>query len=259
MDWLNRILGLFEINIIKTCLLNLKLFSFKEAIKIPIIVYGRYTVFDIMSLSREQIVLSCPCRTGLIRLNRRIGYNLGSKLRGSLCIHGKLIVGGKCDIGQGCNLVIRKNAEMYVADDFIIAGCSRVHVYELVKFGSHTFVSWNVHIHDTDYHYFIKDGKIFSRTKNIEIGDYVWIGHDVTVGKGASIPSNCIVASHSLVISKFNESESKGGLLLAGAPAQIKRSNVMPINDFNKDSRIDKYFHSHRDDVNNGICASFFY
>lgn len=250
------ILKLFEINVIKTLLINFKLLSLREAIRLPIIVYGRYTVFHLLSLQRGQIELSCPCKTGIIRLNRRIGYNIGYGLRGSLCLDGKLVVKGVCDIGQGCNISVRKGAIMEISDKLSITGASRIHVYEFLKIGKNVFVSWNVQIHDTDYHFFIKDDRIFPRNKKIEIGENVWIGHDVTISKGACIPANCIVASNSLVNSSFYECSD--GMLLAGIPAKVIRTKLKPINDYNKDVQIDSFFQNYQNDIKEGISPSMF-
>jgi len=243
---------ILEINIIKTILFNFKLFSFKEAIRFPVIIYGRYTVFHFRTLQKGQIELRCPCETGIIRLNRRIGYNIGDRLRGSLCLEGKLLVHGVCDIGQGCNISIREGAIMEVTEKLSITGASRINVYEYLKLGRNVFISWNVQIHDTDYHYFIKDERIFSRNRKIEIGDNVWIGHDVTVSKGAIVPRNCIVASNSLVNDKYDMSEN--GLLIAGIPAKVIKFSIRPINDYNKDTKIDAFFKNFQE----GILPSVF-
>lgn len=254
---MRTVLKLIEVNIIKTLLLNLILFPFREAIRLPIIVYGRYTVFHLFSLQRGQIELRCPCKTGIIRLNRRIGYNIGSGIKGSLCLDGKLIVKGACDIGQGCNISIREGAIMEISGKLSITGASKINVYESLKLGRYVFISWNVQIHDTDFHYFIKNGRIFPKNRKIEIGNNVWIGHDVTVSKGAVIPSNCIVASNSLVNGKYGKSEN--GLLIAGTPAKVIRFNVCPINDYYKDAQIDTFFKNSQKDIEEGLLPSMLY
>lgn len=251
------IFKLFKVNVIKTLLLNFKLFSLKEAIRLPIVVYGRYTVFHLLSLQKGQIELRCPCKTGMIRLNRRIGYNIGNGLKGSLCLDGKIVVKGVCDIGQGCSISIRKGAIMEISDKLSITGASKINVYESLKVGRNVVVSWNVQIHDTDFHYFIKNGRIFSRNRKIKIGNNVWIGHDVTISKGAVIPSNCIVASNSLVNGKYDKSEN--GLLIAGIPAKVIRFNVRPINDYYKDAQIDTFFLNSQKDIEEGLLPSVLY
>ena len=250
------ILKLFKINIIKTLLLNFKLFPLKEAVRFPIIIYGRYNVFQLLSLKKGQIEVRGLCKTGMIRLNRRIGDNIGDNLRGSLSLQGKIVISGECDIGQGCNISIREGAVLEIDDKLSVTGLSKIHVYESIKIGSRVVISWNVQIHDTDYHYFIKNERIFPRNKKIEIGDNVWIGHDVTISKGSVIPSNCIIASNSLVNGRYEESEK--GLLIAGIPAKTIRSNIRPINDYNKDARIDFFY---KDDIKEnevGILPSVF-
>ena len=246
----------FEVNIIKTVLFNLRLFSIKEAIRFPVIIYGRYAVFHLLSLKNGQIEVRCPCKTGIIRLNRKIGYNIGNNLRGTLFLQGKIVINGECDIGQGCNISIREGAVLEIDDKLSVTGLSKIHVYESIKIGKGVVISWNVQIHDTDYHYFIKDERIFPRNKKIEIGDNIWIGHDVTISKGSVIPSNCIIASNSLVNGRYYESGN--GLLLAGIPAKLIRSDIRPINNYNKDSQIDTFFKNNLEDIEEGVLSSAF-
>ena len=217
--------------------------NFRKEDREPVAVY----------LVTGQIELRCPCKTGIIRLNRRIGYNIGNGLKGSLYLRGKMIIKGICDIGQGCNISIREGAIMEISDNLSISGASKINVYDFLKLGKNVFVSWNVQIHDTDYHYFIKDDKIFPRNRKIEIGDNIWIGHDVTISKGSVVPSNCIVASNSLINSKYNESE--GGLLIAGIPAKVIRY-VQPINNYNMDVKIDTFIRKYQKDFEEGIQFS---
>lgn len=58
--------------------------------------------------------------------------------------------------------------------------------------------------------------------RDITIGDHVWIGHQVTVLKGATIGSDSIVGTGSLLTNKT----FPGNVLLGGSPAKILKENV---------------------------------
>ena len=54
------------------------------------------------------------------------------------------------------------------------------------------------------------------RTQPVSIGDYAYIGSEIRMAPGASIPSRCIVGIGSVVVGKINAE----GWLIAGAPAK---------------------------------------
>jgi len=54
------------------------------------------------------------------------------------------------------------------------------------------------------------------RTQPISIGDYAYVGSEIRMAPGASVPSRCIVGIGSVVIGKINAE----GWLIAGVPAK---------------------------------------
>ena len=90
-----------------------------------------------------------------------------------------------------------------------------------LKVGDGCAISWGCQFLDEDFHDIQYAGKI-AKPHQIEIGDHVWIGSNVTVLKGSKIPDGCVVASGSVVKSKF---EIKNALI-AGNPAKIIKEGI---------------------------------
>ena len=58
------------------------------------------------------------------------------------------------------------------------------------------------------------------RTRPIEIGSFAYIGSEIRIAPGGSLPSRCVVGIGSVITSKLTEEES----LIAGVPAKpVKR------------------------------------
>jgi acetyltransferase-like isoleucine patch superfamily enzyme len=54
------------------------------------------------------------------------------------------------------------------------------------------------------------------RTRPIEIGSFAYIGSEIRVAPGGSVPSNCIVGIGSVITSRLTDE----GFLIAGVPAK---------------------------------------
>ena len=87
-----------------------------------------------------------------------------------------------------------------------------------IMIGSDTIISWGCTISDSDFHNILES----ERCIPVKIGRKVWIGHDVSVIKGAAVPDGCVIAAKSLV----NGSRYDPCTLLAGTPATTKKYNV---------------------------------
>ena len=84
--------------------------------------------------------------------------------------------------------------------------------------------SHGIIVRTSDAHpiYDITTKKIINKSKNIRIGNHVWIGQNATILKNVQIPDNCIIGASSLVTKSFN----KNNVIIAGSPAKIVKSNV---------------------------------
>ena len=123
-----------------------------------------------------------------------------------------------------------------------VLGDIRIVSRKSIKIGARFLSSWNVFIQDFDPHPVSPDLRAIQvhnicanfrprfnsqmqskeldwtfPTAEVEIGDDVWVGANVTILKGARIGSGCIVASNAVVTSGIYPARS----ILAGNPAKV--------------------------------------
>lgn len=127
------------------------------------------------------------------------------------------------------NIIAEANGSKFIADknfkivsgEFLFYKNSPNHT---IKIGKDCLFSKNITIRISDGH-IIKDintNEIINESKDIVIGDHVWITEGVTIFKGSVIPNNTIVGYKSLVTKKFTEENT----IIAGIPAKIVKRNI---------------------------------
>lgn len=78
-------------------------------------------------------------------------------------------------------------------------------------------ISYGIDIMSSDGHPIFMKGKRDNRSKNIKIGNHVWIGMNTQILKGVMIPNDCVIGAGSLVNKQFQESNC----IIAGHPSKI--------------------------------------
>lgn len=139
-----------------------------------------------------------------------------------LRVDGRLTLNGRNFISRGCRMVIHENAKVDIHGSFL-NGPSTYCITRGLSIGSGCVISWGCTLIDSDLHSLkALDGPPRPESAPIFIGDHVWIGCNVTILKGARIPSGCVIAAGAIVTKAFDEPCT----LLAGSPAKIIRQNV---------------------------------
>lgn len=83
--------------------------------------------------------------------------------------------------------------------------------------------SSNISLRTGDSHSIIDDaGDRINPSKDIFIGNHVWIGADVTCLKGVKIPDNTIIGTGSIVNKEFDTE----GTVIAGNPAKVVKQHI---------------------------------
>ncbi len=90
---------------------------------------------------------------------------------------GRIIIGNNCHFGENCMVVSKKNIEI---GDAVIIGPS-VCIYD--------------HNHNISKNGYVEGYK----TKDVKIGNHVWIGANVTILAGSIIGDNCVIAAGTVV------------------------------------------------------------
>ena len=189
-------------------------------------------------------------------------FNNKFKLRGNSLVCKSLLtkctfdINGKNNkiiIEEGCNLnkckfivqgnsntvYIKKNtharyAEFYIEDDnnsicvdeatyfagkihlACIEGCT-------ITIGKDCLFSSEIVIRTGDSHSITDlSGNRINQSKNVQIGDHVWVGHKVSINKGVKIASNSVVGTGAIVTREFNN----GNVVIAGNPAKTVKENI---------------------------------
>ena len=89
--------------------------------------------------------------------------------------------------------------------------------------GEECMFSSNIYVWPQDWHQIIdKNGCRMNFSKDVIIGNHVWIGYDTKILKGVEIGNNNIVGANSLVTKKFSEQN----VLIAGSPAIIRKRDI---------------------------------
>lgn len=92
-----------------------------------------------------------------------------------------------------------------------------------ITIGSDCMFSSNISIVTGDSHSILDEtGTCINPSRDIIIGNHVWIGKENTILKGAMVRDNSIIGAKSLVTKTFNEEN----VIITGNPARIIKTNI---------------------------------
>ena len=157
---------------------------------------------------------------------------VAERMPGAVRIH--VARGGELRIGEGTwlrtevgdlQIVVYPGARVEIGPEGFLNGCALsakagIHCGRRVWFGPGT------RVYDSDQHDI--DAETPERSEAVHVGDYTWVASGVTVLKGASIGSHCVVGAHSLIGGEVPDHS-----LAYGVPARVRgtvgdRSTVLP-------------------------------
>lgn len=118
-------------------------------------------------------------------------------------------------IGDNCHLKISEGCHIGGNCYFSIKDCTTLSI------GSNVSLSRNTKIMTSDGHPIFQNGIRINNSKNISIGNNVWIADNVTILKGVQIGENCVVGINSTVTKDVPKNS-----IAAGNPAIIIKENI---------------------------------
>lgn len=207
----------WHINWIKTIWFNLMALPFSQAIKIPFIVGYNTKIRNF-----GKIILKKHCFTGMVSLGViRINPWETSYSPHIFSNKGILSFNGRTKFHPGSKIVIGENAVILLGERCTFGYDTKIISLHSIVIGNDFRMSWNGQILDTDFHFFkkINPQKIYPRKKPIVIGDNVFAGNNVTIGKGTNIPNGCVISCCSKIAGDF--SEEGENILVSGNPAKV--------------------------------------
>lgn len=245
-DKLELHFGAPKINIWKTLYINLRVLPFSEAVKFPIIIYGKFKIKKIGLIKIE----SSKIQKGLIRIGVA-----GNKAQGPNRIenHGTLIFRGRCDIWGGALLELGPRSILDIGEHTLIGENVRFMLRKKCLIGKFARIAFDSQFMDSDFHYMLNTntGEVRNCTSEIIIGNYNWIGNRTTVKKGAITPDYTIVAAPNAMLNKDYRKITDPMPILGGSPAKQISCGWRRIYDINNEIKITEHFSNHQE--------SFFY
>ena len=214
----------------RTVWINLRCLPLRQAIGLPVRIYGR------VCLANLDGYIQLPNKAKL-RIGRNgAGYVCAAPGRIAICYGGVWKVGTNIGISQGVSILIHCNAVFEMGDYSTIGDSAKVICYHHIKVGRHCDLTWESQTMDFNSHLTenIIGGGISQIIKNIEIGDYCWIGNRTTVMPGTRLPRRTIVASNSLLNKDYTTSIDSYSLI-GGIPARLLRTGIRRIYDLNRE------------------------
>lgn len=207
-----------HIDIIKSIYLNFKLFSLKDAFKLPILVsYStRFVYGGGISLNIEKPYFAMIL-IGIVRISE---LDVLSE-KTILTVYGKWVINGRIKIHPGAKILIKKNALLETGHQVSIGSCTKLVCHEHIKIGENVSVSWNSQIFDTDFHFLqnTNNKKIYKRNKTIIIGNNVFIGNHCTIGKGTILNDGSVVSCGTYTSGRISCDEEN--ILIKGNPGEV--------------------------------------
>ena len=153
---------------------------------------------------------------------------LGTIKNTNIVIYGNnntIDIGENSSLNKGDICIENDNNTLLIGNNSVLCGETHIAVIEGTKviIGDNCMLSSKIVFRTGDSHSVIDiNGNRINPSKNITIGDHVWIGQDVKILKGVNISNDTVIGTGSIVTKSFFESN----LIIAGNPASIKKYNI---------------------------------
>lgn len=229
-----------SINIPKTIWFNLKAFSFKEAMKLPVVIKNNVKVGSV-----GRIVLKGKAHRAMMVLG---GVDIKGEGPTKFANKGTIILNsGRVIICKGT--ILENYGLIEFKGSTFISENTRLLIREKLELGSYTRIGFNTCIMDSNDHFLVNmmSKSVKSMTTPIVIGDWNWLGCYTFVKKGTKTPNFLLVSAPYAVLCK-DYTDLKEGSVIAGIPAKlINESHSRIIFNATNEQIVRKWFFAHRD------------
>lgn len=228
-----------KVNYWKSLYINFCFLPFRDAIKMPILVYGECTLFA----KDGQITFKVPIHKGILKIGLtdpvRSYYS-----KSFLSINGELVVGNNVTLRRGINLEIKKNGVLELENNVFISDNCTIIVAQNTCIKRATRVGNNTTFMDTDFHYIVnvKSRIVKPSEGKILIHENCWIGGNCIIKKNTILPRGTILAGPYSMVSKDYAKIIPEFSIIGGSPAKLLVENMRRINNDDTTSMLFEYF-----------------
>lgn len=249
MNLIDRIFYSPTLNVFATIYFNFKMFPFRQAIKMPFFMYGKWTF---KSLGGTVLVRGSNIRTGMHRLGLDTAGGFFSPARGSLAIHkdATFIIHPNVRIAQGVSITILSGATLEAKDGCLISDNVKIICTSKIIIGENTRLAWETQLIDSNFHYTYNGDKRIVRRKSIPVylAANCWFGNRCSIMPGTVTDEGYVFASGSLANKDYVTQGVKPHSLLAGTPARLVAENIFRVWDEETEGKLNYFFEKSKTD-----------
>lgn len=234
-----------KLNVFMTIYINLFCLPLKDAIKFPILIYGKCSIYQITG----KIFFKCPIKKGIVLIGQSDAVR---SLDGTtvLNILGNIEIEGPINFRRGLHLQVFTDAKLFLGSNVFISDNTTIVCSKEISILSNSRIGNNCTIMDTDFHYVINttSKEVHAASKPILIGKNNWIAGLNVVKKGAKTPTGTIVAGPYSMIGKNYLNTIKEYSIIGGCPAKLIAENYRRIFNWETQKKLHTHF-KHNDNV----------
>ena len=223
-SYIEHVIEKRKINVFKTLYLNFSLFSFAQALRFPVICYGKVRIRCLAGEIRLK-----QLKKGIILIGiDHAGYRTRATTTITLLEGSVINALGAVKICQGCSVLVGTDAKLELDDGVRLGDGAEIICKDSISLGRKVDVTWDCQITDFSSHPMrnIKTGQFHSLTKPVKIGDYCWIGNRSTIMPGTVLPERVIVAANSLLNKDYIEKGILPFSVIGGMPAKLLNTDI---------------------------------
>lgn len=211
---------------------NFHYLPWRQAVRLPIVLYKP----TLLSCRGSVCIQSEKIKFAMIQLGRfqvSLFPNAGIVFENH---GGEVLFHGSCSIGNNSAISIGPKGRLEIGQGLCSSTTLRLACYNQIRLENRVRLGWNCTIMDTDFHQLsaaplMPLTNISSANANVHIGAETWVAMNCLIMKGSVIPPCCVVAAASLINRAYSVPPYS---LLAGQPAQLKKTGVWRNQDVNE-------------------------
>ena len=210
------------INIPKSIMFCIRVFKFKDAIKLPVLVSHNTRIRGVYrgAVRIDGDIKPCMIKYGIDGIEGVVAKRK-NYIRFGKSEKPRIIFKGEAYFGSGCMISV-DNGQVVFGKRFSSNNNLYISCNKSIEFGDDVTLGWDINFMDSDNHTVICDGKPKKNQKEIKIGNNVWIASHTDILKGAELGSGSVLAYRSCLNKQF----PKGNQLIGGYPAKVITENI---------------------------------
>lgn len=232
------------LNRFMTLYVNVSLLPFKDAIKFPILIYGKCYACNLSG----KIIFDKPIQKGLLVLGQTDPVRSFDKAT-VINLAGTVYVHGISEIRRGLHLQVNPNSSVELGNNVFIGDNVTIICSKSIKIGANTRIGNSCTFMDTDFHYIVNTitKTVHPASKSIDIGINNWIAGYNVIKKGAKTPKGTILAGPYSMIGKDYSLKINEYSIIGGSPAKLICENYRRINNSKQQAILHEYFQNNTD------------